>query len=525
METAVDAQTTDFLRSASLWSTSRLVDWGRIGVAGVAAGCLDHSKVVESGLLDATLSREEVDAREFLVWLAQVFHWHSDTDLLTVVNFINSTGEERDVLLAEAWDAIADDDDVQWIEDGVPRLLHVWDHVQSNGPAWFKAAAVGLEAEMWTTRASELAQIGALCRVALGSNASDETDGLLRRLLDMRLPGGEERFDESADQAQREFAELKAALERAQARGAPAADRFSRPGITLHLPSSVQEYRQTPRIEIDALRVLLGLEYSEPQRTGIDQVFSPAQLSELDRLIEIGALDSSSRRSMLAEAARELVSTWASPSAARSRRYTSVDDWLALRSELGSSAHRFNQQRIYFAVSTSASMSPHLGDALGSLDGVVAALQNDPLLGRRTQLSLFAFGRDVATGFDSRLARDIPWIPHIEPTGGPNQFGPLVDHLLRRTAADIELPGGQLASLRRPIVVLLTAGDPADERWVPAFRSLQERSLVVLIDYGESAAELAVVVSGGSGVVLRRSGDSGRVERDVLDAISRSRHP
>ncbi|MTE19439.1 hypothetical protein F0L17_09925 [Streptomyces sp. TRM43335] len=150
---------------------------------------------------------------------------------------------------------------------------------------------------------------------------------------------------------------------------------------------------------------------------------------------------------------------------------------------------------IYVALDTSYATQEcvgELGDALRSLQ---TALANSPDVSRAVRLSVVPFAERARVRLPSTTVGWDTDVPTLS-AGGDRRYGALFETLLDRVPADVERLKRQVSPVHRPVVFLLTAGEPEDAAdWPERYRQLGEhRYAPIIVACGIGRADPRTVV-------------------------------
>lgn len=153
---------------------------------------------------------------------------------------------------------------------------------------------------------------------------------------------------------------------------------------------------------------------------------------------------------------------------------------------------------VYVVVDESEAASPWLDRLNEAVGDLYRALAGQPRDAAPLRLAVCGFAEDVAVRAKLAAVEADPRVPRL--TGrGPASYTALFEWLRDHVAADAEALRAEHPSVRRPLVVLLSAGTPAGvDDWAPAHRQLLgqlRRPDIVAFGFGgagEAAASFAL---------------------------------
>jgi uncharacterized protein YegL len=150
---------------------------------------------------------------------------------------------------------------------------------------------------------------------------------------------------------------------------------------------------------------------------------------------------------------------------------------------------------VYVAIDESASMAPHVHDLNRGLETLYEALWTNPLVADHVRLAVLGVSDTLEARVPLSDSRVISQPPRVA-SRGVTAFGPLFQGLLTRIPADV----GQLKSdgtlVRRPVVFLITDGQPTDG-WHEPYQRLTDTAVNLfapnIIVFGIGDAEAATI--------------------------------
>jgi uncharacterized protein YegL len=149
----------------------------------------------------------------------------------------------------------------------------------------------------------------------------------------------------------------------------------------------------------------------------------------------------------------------------------------------------------YICCDESVSMAQNGGiDAINiSLPELHAQLVEDPLVVDKSRLAIIAFSDTAQVVLPLSKATDIEEMPGVS-AAGPRRYGP-VFRLLRETIDnDVQMMKSQRLEVRRPVVFLITGGEPTDAGWEAEYNLLMSsRYSPHIVSWGVDGADAATL--------------------------------
>ncbi|MFF0150154.1 VWA domain-containing protein [Micromonospora sp. NPDC005203] len=181
---------------------------------------------------------------------------------------------------------------------------------------------------------------------------------------------------------------------------------------------------------------------------------------------------------------------------------------------------------VYIAIDTSASMAGDpietVNDQIGEL---IRALAGNSRLADFVYMSVVAFSDDARTILPLSRAASSPQILPLVPNGRTN-FGDLFRELRRRIEQDIRNLKDRGGQVYRPLVLLLTDGQPTDQGWERDFSELTRADWVArpnIVTFGFGNADeriLTRLARGAAFVATDNYNTSGNVKNAVRGMVT-----
>src|SRR5262245_49622219 len=138
---------------------------------------------------------------------------------------------------------------------------------------------------------------------------------------------------------------------------------------------------------------------------------------------------------------------------------------------------------VYVVVDVSGSMGPHVGELNTGLRSLHEALLGEPMTAAKVRLTILAFSSTATIRLHLADLRGEAGMPQLA-SGGVTNYAAAFEALLRQIPTDVTTLKNQQYQVHRPVVVLLSDGQPTDAQgqpadpavWRDAHRRLVDRS-------------------------------------------------
>jgi uncharacterized protein YegL len=130
---------------------------------------------------------------------------------------------------------------------------------------------------------------------------------------------------------------------------------------------------------------------------------------------------------------------------------------------------------VYVAVDTSASARPLIDSVNAALAGLLDALMTNPRISEMVVLSVISFDSTARVVLKLTDLQGIDHIPELD-AGGATNYSAIFDLLVEEISADVPHLRSDGRVVFRPIVFLITDGEPMDFGWQDAFSRLVDPS-------------------------------------------------
>lgn len=130
----------------------------------------------------------------------------------------------------------------------------------------------------------------------------------------------------------------------------------------------------------------------------------------------------------------------------------------------------------YVLSDESASMEPHKTALSNGLISLCEGLRAEPMIAAKLRLAVLGFSDDVQIRLAISDMREATSLPHVE-IRGITSYQAVFDDLLQRIPTDVSWLRGQGYKVHRPVVFLLSDGQPTDDRaWRAPHAALTDRA-------------------------------------------------
>lgn len=184
----------------------------------------------------------------------------------------------------------------------------------------------------------------------------------------------------------------------------------------------------------------------------------------------------------------------------------------------------------YVLADESGSMSPYLGDLSDGLTSLCEGLRAEPMVAAKLRLAVLGFSDDVQVRLAVADMRTESTLPQMV-IRGLTSYKAVFEDLLQRIPADVQWLRGEGYKVHRPVVFLLSDGQPTDGRsWRSPHAQLTDRSQtptapnIIACGIGDARADtmLEVATRPEFAFVAKSGTDLGRAISEFFHSLTSS---